>query len=281
MMFARLGGDTVTRELLPLVLIHGYPLDHSMWFGVIAALGAGVRTIAPDLRGFGKAGRPQDEPSLDTMAQDVISLLDRENIPRAVIAGMSMGGYVALALAEMAREKVAGLALVNSQCYADTEEARDGRRETIRKVRAEGPSVAANAVIPKMFAPALVNNPDFQRFPIAGAEAAGVEGICWALEAMARRPDRCHVISEAAFPTLVLHGTEDKFIPVEKARRMTELNPATHFVSIKGAGHGAAMEAPDEVATYLRRFVELCSNPPQSAEGSETATQTITETKTS
>jgi pimeloyl-ACP methyl ester carboxylesterase len=251
----------MTADLLPLVLIHGYPLDHTMWFGVIAALGGGVRPIAPDLRGFGKAGAPGGEPSLDAMAEDVIGLLDRENIPRAVIAGMSMGGYVALAIAEMAREKVAGLALVNSQCYADTEEARSSRRELIEKVRAEGADVAAQAVIPKMFAPARVNNPDFQRFPIAGAEAAGIEGICWALEAMARRPDRCHVLRDAAFPTLILHGNEDKFVPVEKARKMAELNSATHFVSIKDAGHGAAMEAPDEIAKYLRKFLELCSHP--------------------
>ena len=139
-------------ELLPLVLIHGYPLDHTMWFGVIAALGAGVRTIAPDLRGFGKAGPPSGEPSLDEMAQDIIGVLDRENIPRAVFAGMSMGGYIALAIAEMARERVGGLALIDSQTYADTDEARASRREMIAKVHAEGPLVAAHATIPKMFA---------------------------------------------------------------------------------------------------------------------------------
>src|ERR1051325_4231805 len=129
----------MAEELLPLVLIHGYPLDHTMWFGVIAALGGGVRTIAPDLRGFGKSGAPHGEPSLDALAEDIIHLLERDEIPRAVIAGMSMGGYVALALAEMARERVAGLALVNSQTYADTDEARNGRREMIKKVRVEGP----------------------------------------------------------------------------------------------------------------------------------------------
>ena len=255
------------RELLPLVLIHGYPLDHTMWFGVIAALGAGVRTIAPDLRGFGKAGRPDGEPSLDLMAEDIINLLERENIARAVIAGMSMGGYVALAIAEMAKEKVAGLALVNSQCYADAEEARNGRREMIQKVRAEGPGVAANAIIPKMFAPSRVENPDFQRFAVEGAEAARAEGICWALEAMARRPDRCHVIADAAFPTLILHSTEDKLIPLEKARTMAEINPQTHFVTVKGSGHGAAMEAPDEVGNTLRKFVEICSRPVSEAAG--------------
>src|SRR3954463_12174882 len=102
--------ERMSGELLPLVLIHGYPLDHTMWFGVIAALGGGVRTIAPDLRGFGKSEEPEGEPSLDAMAQDIVGLLDRNEIPRAVIAGMSMGGYVALALAEIARERVAGLA---------------------------------------------------------------------------------------------------------------------------------------------------------------------------
>ena len=266
----------MTRELLPLVLIHGYPLDHTMWFGVIAALGGGVRTIAPDLRGFGKAGPPEGEPSINAMAQDIVDLLERNKIPRAAIAGMSMGGYVTLAVAEMAREKVAGLALVSSQCYADTEEARDGRRATIQKVRAEGPGVAANLILPKLFAPSHASNPDFQRFPIAGAEAAGVNGVCWALEAMARRPDRSAILKDATFPTLLLHGSEDKLIPIEKAQKMAELNPNTHFVTIKGAGHGAAMEAPDEVATYLRRFLELCSNPQKAAEDNKaSATTTI------
>ena len=248
-----------SRELLPLVLIHGYPLDHTMWFGVIAALGGGVRTIAPDLRGFGKSGPPEGEPSIDALARDIVKMLDRDNIPRAVIAGMSMGGYVALSVAEMAREKMAGLALVNSQCFADTEEARKGRREMIQKVRQGGATVAAQAAIPKMFAPSRTNNPDYQRFIIQGADAAGVEGISWALEAMARRTDRCHVLSDAAFPTLILHSAEDQFIPLEKARKMSELNPQSHFVTIKGAGHAAAIETPDEVAVPLRKFLELCS----------------------
>jgi 3-oxoadipate enol-lactonase len=251
----------MTGELLPLVLIHGHPLDHTMWFGVIAALGGGVRAIAPDLRGYGKAGPPHGEPSLDAMAQDIINLMDRDEIPRAVIAGMSMGGYVALAVAEMARARVAGLALVNSQTYADNQEARDGRREMIQKIRAEGPDVAAQAIIPKMFTAQRAKNPDFQKFPINGAAAAGIDGLCWALEAMARRPDRSHIIADANFPTLVLHSDDDRIIPLEKARRMSELNPQTHFALVKGAGHGAAMEAPDEVANYLRRFLELCSTP--------------------
>src|SRR5690348_3702228 len=113
---------------LPIVLIHGYPLDRSMWYGVIAALGAGVRVIAPDLRGFGKAAPAEGEPSVEAMAEDVLELLMAEKIDRALIAGMSMGGYVALALSELDPNRVAGLALINSQVYADTDEVRAGRR---------------------------------------------------------------------------------------------------------------------------------------------------------
>lgn len=254
--------EGMSRELLPLVLIHGYPLDHTMWFGVIAALGGGVRTIAPDLRGFGKSATPPEgEPAIEAYAREILRELEEDNIPRAVFAGMSMGGYVALALAEMAREKVAGLALVNSQCFADTEEARKGRRELINKVREGGPSVAAHAALPKMFAASRASNPDFQRFVTSGADAAGIEGITWALEAMARRTDRSHIVTDALYPTLVLHSNDDQFIPIEKARKMAELNPQTHFVTLKNAGHAAAIEAPDEVATKLRKFLELCSKP--------------------
>lgn len=230
-----------------------------MWYGVIAALGGGVRTIAPDLPGFGRSGPPVGEPSIDAMAEAILANLKNEGVERAVFAGMSMGGYVALALAEIAKEKVAGLALVNSQTFADTDEARAGRRQRIKKVRAEGAVAAAHAVIPQLFSPKRTDNPDFQRFPIEGAEKAGIEGIAWALEAMARRPDRSAIVSEAKFPVLVVHGADDRLIPVEKARQIAALNPKTHFVLVKGSGHGAAVETPDEVASALRKFLEICS----------------------
>ncbi len=134
----------------PLVLLHGYPFDHTMWERVIVALGKGLKTIAPDLRGFGNTPTGSEEPSLDVMAEDVARLLDRSNFPRAVLAGFSLGGYVALAFAERHRPRLAGLALINSTVLADTEEARAGRRAMIEKVRAEGPQAAAEGAIPKM-----------------------------------------------------------------------------------------------------------------------------------
>jgi pimeloyl-ACP methyl ester carboxylesterase len=252
--------------MLPLVLLHGYPLDHTMWFGVIAALGSGIRSIAPDLRGFGKTGEPHGDPSIDAMAEDVLELLRRDEIDRYVLAGMSMGGYVALAMAELAPDSIAGLAMINSQCYADSDDTKKSRREMIKKVRAEGPRAAAAASIPKMFAANHTDNPDYQAFVSEGAEKAGMAGICWALEAMARRPERCATMAESKTPTMIVHSAEDKFIPIDRAREMAKLRPDIHFVTVPNAGHAAVIESPDQVAAALRRFVELCSFPGGRAE---------------
>ena len=233
----------------PLVLLHGYPFDHTMWENVVVKFDADRRFLAPDMRGFGIEPGP-DEPSLELMADDVAQQLPGE----AVIAGFSMGGYVALALAEKHPELVAGLALINSQAAADTEEARQGRRAMIEKVRREGASAATEAAIPKLFA-----NPreELSRYALKGAERAGVAGITWALEAMARRPDRTHVLRQLGKPILILHSTEDKFIPAARARELAT-NLKAKYVEIEGAGHCTPLEAPDKVALAIRNFGDGC-----------------------
>src|SRR4051812_37554591 len=113
----------------PLVLLHGYPFDHTMWDTVAASLVREV--IAPDLRGFGQTALGEAEPSIDVMADDIAHLLDHRKFGRAIVAGFSMGGYVALAFAERYPSRLSGLGLINSQALADTEEARAGRRAII------------------------------------------------------------------------------------------------------------------------------------------------------
>src|SRR5437867_603132 len=115
---------------LPLVLLHGYPFDHTMWERVRAHLDPELKVIAPDLRGFG-SNPASGEPSLDAMADDVAATLPGQ----AVVAGFSMGGYAALALADRHPHLVAGLALINSQSAADSAEVRQGRRMMIEKVK--------------------------------------------------------------------------------------------------------------------------------------------------
>jgi pimeloyl-ACP methyl ester carboxylesterase len=244
-----------------LVLLHGYPFDHSLWDHVIPLLAPDIRVLAPDLRGFGGQPPGPDEPSLGRMADDIERLLDEQDIGRAVVAGMSMGGYVALAFAEHFPERLAGLGLISTQTMADSDEAKAGRRTMIAKVRREGPGVAAAAAIPKLFAPENSNNPELIRFPTRGAERAGIDGIAWALEAMARRPDRSHVVRSLAVPVLVVQGAHDKFIPAERARQMAALAGHSRYVEIAQAGHGTPIESPDVVADALNELVKQSYEP--------------------
>jgi pimeloyl-ACP methyl ester carboxylesterase len=244
-----------------LVLLHGYPFDHTMWYGVIASLGSGTKVLAPDLPGFGQAPVPEEEPSLDLMADAVVRVMDENEVPKAVVAGMSMGGYVALAFAEKYPTRLAGLGLINTQAAGDTEEVRTSRRAMIARVKNEGVAPAAQALTPKLFAPGKATNPDYLAFPNDGATKAGVAGVSWALEAMARRPDRMHVLKELKIPVLVLHSSEDQIISVEKGRAMCQAAADGNFVLLKGVGHCSPIEAPEVVAQALRRLVEESSAP--------------------
>jgi pimeloyl-ACP methyl ester carboxylesterase len=233
----------------PLVLLHGYPFDHTMWGKVRGHLAQDV--IAPDLRGFGQTPAGKDEPSLDAMADDLSRLLDREKVSQAIVAGFSMGGYVALAFAERHPRQVAGLGLVNSQTLSDTEEARAGRRTMIEKVRREGARAAADAALPKLFGRAHAGKEEFARFAIQGAQQAGVAGITWALEAMARRPDRTAVLEKLPAPVLLIHSSDDQFIPAERAHALAERMPQALYIEIDGIGHCSPLESPELVAKGL------------------------------
>jgi pimeloyl-ACP methyl ester carboxylesterase len=238
-----------------LLLIHGYPFDHTLWELVAPHLDSSLQVLAPDLRGFD--GRPPGpaEPSLERMGQDLKQLLDARQIEQAVVAGMSMGGYIALAFAEQNLPRLSGLALISSQAAGDTDEARANRRTMIDKVRRGGPEIAAQAAIPKMFGRRNVQRPDLGRYAEAAAKRAGTEGIAWALEAMARRPDRTEVVRQLKVPLLVLHGAEDQFVPVERARTLAGLATNSRYVEIDGVGHATPLEAPDRVAEALNDLV--------------------------
>lgn len=230
-----------------LVLLHGYPFDHTMWEGVIRGLGRERNVIAPDLRGFGSPPGSA-EPSLDSMADDVAGKFNGT----AFVAGFSMGGYVALALAERHPHKIAGLALINSQAAADTEEVRNARRSMIDKVLKDGIKAATDAALPKLFSK---QDPTWTAYPLKGAERAGVGGITWALEAMARRPDRTAVLERFGKPILIVHSTGDKFIPVERARTLAD-SVGARYVEIEGAGHGTPIEVPERVADALASMLD-------------------------
>src|SRR5438105_1552427 len=149
-----------------LLLIHGYPFDHALWGWVTPLLDKNIHVLTPDLRGFNGDSPGPDDPSLEQMADDLDLLLREHAIKRSVVAGMSMGGYVALAFAERFPARVLGFGLISSQAAADTDEARTSRRAMVEKVQREGVDVAIQAVIPKLFAPENSDRSELIRFPM-------------------------------------------------------------------------------------------------------------------
>lgn len=192
---------------------------------------------------------------MTVMAEAVIQAIQQAGVRRTVVAGFSMGGYVALALAEMRPDLLSGLALINSQAAADSEETRQARRETIAKVRQEGPGVAVKAAGPKMFSTPTGGPLDGFQVVEDGAAQAGVNGICWALEAMARRPDRTEVLKRLQIPAVVVHSDKDQFIPITRAVAAFESLRNGRFVLIPNAGHATPLEAPQQVAGALEDLV--------------------------
>ena len=241
---------------IPLLLIHGYPFDHTMWFSTIASLGSKAKVIAPDLPGFGKEPALRGtKPSMEAYADFLVRQLGDYHYEKVAVAGMSMGGYVALAFAEKHPSRITCLGLISSQPAADTPEAKQARKEMIQKIQQLGPSAASEAILPKLFAEENATNAELRKYAEVGAERAGREGLSWALEAMAARPDRSRFLNSIDYPVLIFHGVEDKIVPIAKARAAAELCQKPIFIEARRAGHATPLEAPDQVANALVRLV--------------------------
>ncbi len=232
------------------VLLHGWPLNRSIWSGVAARIAAtGSRVLAPDLPGFG------DSPSIDlgqatveAYADKVAKFIGRFKARRVAVAGHSFGGYVALALAEHHPDMIAGLGLIASRTTADSEAARRGRLDTIEKVRLGGPKVLLPGLPEKLVGPrsAVEWRPRAAHL----IERARPDGVMAGLAAMAARPDRTAVLDSFAGPRLVVHGTEDGLIPVSEAARAVRSPPDARVI-LDGVGHMPMWEAPEATAQAI------------------------------
>jgi len=231
----------------PLVLIHGYPLDHSIWNEVTHLLEDDFDLILPDVRGFGASSTAGDVYTVLDMARDIVELLDHLKIEKSALAGHSMGGYIALALAKHFPSRVSGLALVASQTLADTLERKDGRYKTAKEVREKGVGVVAEAMTDKLSSIQTVR--DFVH-PLI--ERQSIAGIAGALHAMAEREDTTSLFSLLRLPLVLLHGDADALIPIDRARELKSLLPFSHLVEIQGGGHMPMLEASQVTAEALK-----------------------------
>ena len=231
----------------PLMLVHGYPLDHSIWQQILPLLQNDFDVLLPDLRGFGESQVVEKKLLMDDFAADLLGLLDALKINKAFIAGHSMGGYAALAFARTYPERISGLGLVASQASADTPETKAGRYKQAQAILANGVNETAEAMPVKLTA-----NLKLQTWIKGLILRQKTQGLVGALGAMAERLDSTPYLSGFDFPFVVIHGLADGMIPVERARAIKAAVPHVQLTEIPNAGHMLMMEDPQKTAEALK-----------------------------
>lgn len=245
-----------TRDLpdTPLVLLAPFPLDARAYDLVVDLLGEGVVTVDPPAF----AGAEGDgDPSLEGYARALAAALDDRGLGRVVVAGNSMGGYAAMAFAELYPERVAGIGLLGTKATADAPEARANRLAMADAAAAGGePLALVGPMLEKLLGPtSRSSRPEVVSLVEGFLAAAPASGIAWAQRAMAARPDRTPVLAGLGVPALVLHGAEDPLMDAAPQQAMADAL-GVEVTTVPEAGHLLPLEAPRVTADALTRLVE-------------------------
>ena len=240
---------------MPVLFIHGFPHDRSLWTPQLQGLTVHARCLAPDLRGFGET-TAKPPYSMDRYADDVVGLLDVLRIDRAVFAGLSMGGYVAFAIWRRHPQRVRALVLANTRSGADSEEGREKRRALMALARDQGSGAVADSMMTGMLGKTTRSNrPEIVNSVHRMIASAPVDGVIGALQAMMDRPDSTPTLATIDVPTLIVSGDEDTIIPVDDARAMNAAIRGSTIEVISVAGHLSNLERPAAFNHVVSEFL--------------------------
>lgn len=248
--------DEGPTNVLPVIFIHGFPFSKEMWEKQLLELHETHRVIAYDVRGHGESERGEAQFSIPQFADDLFSFMDTLKIEKAVIVGLSMGGYIALHAIQKQPNRIAGLILCDTQCAADSDEAREKRKKTIAFIQKNGLTVYAEESLKNLFAPAsLTTNKDAVNFIKDTILKTPANNICNTLQALADRKETCSSLVKIEVPVCILVGREDKLTPPELALNMHALIKGSSLHIIEEAGHLSNLENPDQFNAYLKTFL--------------------------
>lgn len=241
----------------PMLLVHAFPLDHSMWRAQIDTFCRSRRVIAPDLRGFGTSEVTSGVVTMEQLADDLAEVLSALDVSQPVtLCGLSMGGYVAWQFWQRHHERLGRLILCDTRAAADTPVAAKARQIMALEVLRDGSRVAAEAMIPKLFAESTYE----QRAELVEATrdvilATSPEAIAAAQRGMAQRPEMTERLGEVNTPALLICGEADSISPPSEMQSIAAAMPKAEFVTIADAGHLAPLEQPQAVNDAIEQFL--------------------------
>jgi YbgC/YbaW family acyl-CoA thioester hydrolase len=246
----------VRGEGAPILFIHGFPLDRTVWRHQLAGLSRWKR-IAPDLRGAGASSASANGYSVARYADDIVQVLDALGIERAVVCGLSLGGYILFELLRRHPGRVRAAVFCSSKAAADSAEARRGRDEMAALVEREGSGAVAERLLPQLLAAVTVAaQPDVVAHVREMIQRTPVPGLVGALRALRDRPDSTPMLGGIGVPALVVAGQDDKIAPADGLRAMAQAIPGAQFAVIPAAGHLAPLEQPLATSRALADFLD-------------------------
>jgi 3-oxoadipate enol-lactonase len=241
----------------PVVLIHGFPLSLELWKPQRAALSAGYRVIAPDLRGHGQSDPPPGDTSMGQYADDVVALMDSLGIGAATVGGLSMGGYIVMAMLRRHPNRLRGIMLMATKATADTEAGKQGRNEMIALAQSEGAAAVAEKMLPRMLtARTRAEDPELVEFVRSMMASTSVAGIVGALHALRDRPDSTATLQGLQLPALIVGGAEDELATRADLEAMHHAIPGSSLTILPDAAHLVNLEQPEAVNRAILGFLE-------------------------
>jgi pimeloyl-ACP methyl ester carboxylesterase len=251
----------LTGNGIPLLFIHGYPLSRKIWTPQLTGLSDQAKVISIDLRGHGESYPFEGRYSMALLADDCKQLLDEIGIHSPIlVCGLSMGGYVTMALYREFPGLFKGMILTSTKSGSDSVEGKANRDIAIKDAYEHGANFIADNMLNKIVSPITYSTkPDLLENIHAIMANTSIRGIVGALQGMKERPDSTTVLSQVKCPVIIIHGEDDQLIPVKDAELMHHHIPNSQFVVIPHAGHLPNLEQPDRFNQVLRDFIHFVS----------------------
>lgn len=247
---------------LPVVLVHGFPFSHAQWRPQLDSLSESCHVAAYDLRGMGRTEVGDGQYTMETYVDDLFGLMDHLGFDRAVVCGLSMGGYVVLRAVERDPGRFLGLILCDTRSAADSDEGKIGRAEAIEALKRDGPEAFGEGFLPKVLGPTTLGSRPEVVGAVQGLMAGQrVPGLVGAMLAMASRTDTTDALHQVTAPTLVVVGEEDTLTPPAQSREMAARIPEAELVVIPEAGHVSNLENPDAFDRAVLPFLARIADP--------------------